>query len=40
MIGYLKGKVVSQVDKLLIDGREYTEAQIKEIVKQYEKDKK
>lgn len=32
MIGFLKGKAVGQVDKVLIEGKEYTEQELKEIV--------
>ncbi len=33
MTGFLRGRAVSQVDKLLIDGQEFGEKQIKEILK-------
>jgi len=36
MIGFLKGKTKSQIDKLLIDGKEYEESQIKDLVKRFE----
>ena len=35
MTGYLKGKPISQVDMLLIDGKEYTEAQVKDLLKRF-----
>lgn len=40
MTGYLKGKAVSQVDELLIDGKRYSEAEIKELLKKIDKEKK
>ena len=33
MTGFLKGKAVSQIDKVLIEGKEYTEKEIKEAIK-------
>lgn len=33
MTAFFKGKAVSQVDEILIDGKSYTEDEIKEVVK-------
>ena len=33
MTGFFKGKAISQIDKILIDGKEYTEAELKQILK-------
>lgn len=33
MTAFFKGKAVGQVDKVLIDGKEYTEEQIKQMTK-------
>jgi len=33
MTGFLKGKAVGQVDKILVNGKPYTEEEIKEIIK-------
>jgi len=33
MTGFLKGRAVSQVDKLLIDGKEYTREDILKMIK-------
>lgn len=38
MIGFLKGKAISQIDKVLIDGKEYTDEQIKDLVKRFNKE--
>lgn len=35
MTGFFKGKGKSQIDKLLIDGKEYTDKQIKDLVKRF-----
>ena len=40
MTGFLKGKAITQVDELLINGERYTEQQIKEILKGIEPTKK
>lgn len=34
MTGLFKGKAVGQIDTLLIDGKPYTDKEIKEILKQ------
>ena len=39
MTGFLKGKAIAQIDKLLIDGKEYSEAEIKEAIKSIVKKK-
>ena len=36
MTAFFKGRAVSQVDKLLINGKEYTEKQIKDLIKRFE----
>jgi len=36
MTGRLDGKYVAQVDELLIEGKLYSEAEIKSIIKEYE----
>lgn len=33
MTGFLKGKGVSQVDEILVDGKVFSEKQLKEILK-------
>lgn len=33
MTGFLKGKAISQVDMILINGKKYTEAELKQILK-------
>ena len=35
MTGFFKGRAKSQIDKLLIDGEEYTDKQIKDLVKRF-----
>lgn len=35
MTGSLKGRAISQIDKLLINGKEYTEEQIKDLIKRF-----
>jgi len=40
MIGFLRGKPVSQVDSLLINGQEFGEEQIKRVLKDVKADKK
>lgn len=40
MTGFLKGKAISQVDELLMNGKRFTEKQIKEVMKDIEPFKK
>lgn len=39
MTGFLKGKAISQIDELLIEGKRYKEADIKEIIKKMKESK-
>ena len=35
MTGSLNNRYISQIDKVLIDGKEYTDTQIKDLVKRF-----
>lgn len=39
MTAFFKGKGVSQVDEVLIEGKRYTDKELKEILKEHEKQK-
>jgi len=38
MTGFLKSKAIGQIDKVLVDGKTYTDKQLKELIKKTEKE--